>query len=147
MKLFEEFKLYETMWNDPEEEELVFTAADLDMSEEEFAEFQKPKPIPKFKFPEDNSETVIVSYKDKTFTITSEADARAFVEEIYPAYEGYYEQDKSINDLKRTAAYRLYIHAADSGDGDPKRRKAASDALVKRLHNVLREYRALCDKK
>jgi hypothetical protein len=147
MKLFEEFKLYETMWDDPDEEELMLTAADLDMSEEEFAELQKPKARPKFRYPENNSETVIVSYKDKTFTITSEADARAFVEEIYPAYEGYYEQDKSINDLKRTAAYRLYIHAADSSDGDPERRKAASAALVKRLHNVLREYRALCAKK
>lgn len=131
MKLFEEFKLYETMWDDPDVD-------DFDMSEEEFA-----KPFPRFRFPEDNSETVIVSYKDKTLTITSEADARAFVEEFYPAYKGYYEEYESVPDLKLTAAYRLYIHAADSGNGGG---NAASKALVKRLHNVLQEYRARAKK-
>ena len=144
MKLHEEFKEYETMWDSPEEEEeIVLTAADLGMSEEEFAEFQKPKPKPKFKFPGKNSEIVEVTYKDKTFNITSEADARAFVEELYPIFWGI-DEDNSDAARKLTAAYRLYIRAADYGDGDPE--KAVSKTLIARLHNVLNEYRALYTK-
>jgi hypothetical protein len=123
MKLHEEFKLFETMWDDDFEEE----------DPNNLALFNTGSRITYSK----DGTTMIVPENDRTFTISTEAEAIEYVETVWSKYIGWRtEGEPTPEDGKLNAAYKLYIYAADS-EG------RASPELIKELHKVLKKYRDL----
>jgi hypothetical protein len=118
MKLHEEFKEYENLWDDIE-----------------FEEDATPWVGTKTPCYINDGATMVVPEGDKVFNISTEAEAIEYVETVWSKYIGWRtEGDDSPEDGKLNAAYRLYIYGTDSG--------RASQDLIKMLHTVLNKYRA-----
>lgn len=100
----------------------------------DFEEISEEEPIDWDNLP--TRTELVRDYNGKTYHISNETEARNYIETAWPKYKN--ELGGTPAESKLTAAYRLYIEAADSYDSE---KGPVSDELTKILHKILNEYR------